>query len=297
MAGADALPLAMRVGVGNVHRDPMESNPTRTHDTRPSCAAASRAGRGFTLVELLVVFGILSVLAALLLPALTRAKDAGRKAVCISNLRQIGLAVHAYADEWEGRIPYGPKAPPVVGPSNLYPSTGAPTSLISLYGGMPAGLGLLLPEHLALQPKALFCPGSDQRVDADLELARVGITQSQGSYYYRHAGNTRLYDDPHSPLVPENIRLHQLGRNRNGVPVRALVVDTLFLCPPGLSSFGVKPRTHHREQFANILFADGHVASRRNDDGRFSVNLRTFADLQNSFSKILGVLEQADEEP
>jgi len=253
--------------------------------------------RAFTLIELLVVISVIAVLAALLLPALTRAKDAGARAVCLSNLRQVGLAVHAYAEENQDRIPHGPKAPPFITPSSLYPSTGAPTSLISLYGGAPVGLGLLIQQHLSLQPKVLFCPGSDQPLDADAELTKVGITQAQASYYYRHAGNTHLSDPPNLPAVPDNIRLHSLGKNRNEVPVRALAADTLFLCPPELAQFGVKPRTHHQQRYADILFADGHAAARRNADGRFTVDLRTFSELRDAFNRILGVLEQADEEP
>lgn len=251
----------------------------------------------FTLVELLVVISTIGVLAALLLPALLRAKDMSYKAVCLSNLRQMGIAIHTYAADHDGRIPYGPKAPPFFTPSSLYPSTGAPTSLISLYGGAPVGLGLLIEKHLSLQPKVLFCPGSDQRLDAGTELERVGITQAQGSYYYRHAGNTQMSDPPGVMPPPDNLRLQNLGRNRNGKPMRALAVDTLFLCPPDLAVFGVKPRTHHKQRFADILFADGHAVSRDNRDGRFTVDLRTYADLRDAFNRILRVLEAADELP
>jgi prepilin-type N-terminal cleavage/methylation domain-containing protein/prepilin-type processing-associated H-X9-DG protein len=252
--------------------------------------------RGFTLIELLVVIAIIAILAALLLPSLASAKQAGRKAACLSNLRQIGIAVEGYAHDNGGRIPYGPKAPPFTNPSDLYPSTGAPTSLLSLQSGAPVGLGLLLENYLATQPKVLFCPGADQPVDADAELAKVGHYQAQGGYFYRHAGNTQLLDSP-AAGPPEHLQLEALGNNRNGLPIRALAIDTLFLCPPDLESYNVKPRTNHRLRVADILFADGHVVSRSDHDNRYVVNATDYGALLGSFDRILQVLELADTEP
>jgi len=251
--------------------------------------------RGFTLVELLVVIAIIAILASLVLPALSSAKARGRSTVCLSNLRQLGVAIHTYAADHDGNIPFGPEAPPFTSPADFYPSTGSPTSLLSLRNGKPVGLGLLIQAYLGSIPKVVFCPGTDQPLDVMAELAKVGVSQAQGSYFYRHAGQTQLFVTASSP--PAHLRLESLGENRNGRPIRALAIDNLYLCPPELATFNVKPRTNHRRRWVNILHADGHVVTRPNRDERFTVDVRDYAELRDSFSRILGVLERADEEP
>jgi prepilin-type N-terminal cleavage/methylation domain-containing protein len=111
----------------------------------------SRNKRGFTLVELLVVIGIIAVLVAILLPALGRAREAAQRTACLSNLRQLHLSLALYANTYKDAAPLGCwGGPPGYHQQNYM--------VWRLGQNTPIMFGLLWTTKLLQEPQAFYCP-------------------------------------------------------------------------------------------------------------------------------------------
>lgn len=153
----------MRLPMRRTPLEPIE-RPLR-NSAAAGCSSSRRAVRhssrrpGFTVVELLVVIGIVAILTSLLMPTLRRVREAGERLQCASNMRQIGCALTDYmSDDARGRLPVLDYT------SNMYfaPRFSEAMALSDATGLQMDGLGLLLPTVGGLgyiaDPRLLYCP-------------------------------------------------------------------------------------------------------------------------------------------
>ena len=125
--------------------------------SRPFCpAGASRAARAFTLIELLVVIAIIAILAAMLLPALSKAKQRAIRTQCLGNLRQIEIALNVYGGDNNDKLPV-----------ETLTSGGGPSWLWDI----PSTVGDNMLDNCGGNKKVFYDPGTASVFDDNVNFA------------------------------------------------------------------------------------------------------------------------------
>jgi prepilin-type N-terminal cleavage/methylation domain-containing protein/prepilin-type processing-associated H-X9-DG protein len=213
-------------------RSPKSEVRKKAEDRRPKTGArtvvSAAAGRdtrapipisAFTLIELLVVIAIIALLAALLLPVLSRARESGRATVCLSNLRQIGIALQIYVGDYHNRLP---------SMSDIYPGV---TNEV-------AGPDTVLSNQLG-NVKVLYCPSDKWPGDKPLPLPQKNPT------YFDQTGCSFAWNTLLNGQDADHLTAMGLSFDPHQIPL--MYDKEKFHLPRG------------QGKARNFLYADGHI--------------------------------------
>lgn len=218
-------------------------------------ARMRRAPRGFSLVELLTVLSILYILAALLFPVFARVRENARRASCTSNLRQIGMAMVQYSQDYDERLP-------------LYSQGSGYAGFLGYYGGDgPRWTDEIFPYVKTTQ--IFDCPSG-----------RLHMKKYAGGQYFDIETYSYGFNTPSSPLPPDSdfgVAGRHLAEllNPSGtimvaddsgidescgrvIPDSLDTLDSLSLKIDGVRHTGAWLQDYSNQAF-NAVYADGHA--------------------------------------
>ena len=260
----------------------MNYDPTRRSHPEPRPQVAPGGGAAFTLVELLVVIGIIALLVSILLPSLSKAREQANAVKCASNLRQIGNAVQMYMNQYEGYI--GPWKNNTKWEDPSDPNQNIDPNDANAYWGVIYAAAGGLPREVFACPSQRVSIGGPMEAGANRFLAygqncyggqNSGFSDAQRTAIFGSADEVALFFRKSSTLWPgrKQTQIHDTTRTIFCADAYETVTDGngdtfdnwyQWAPPNHTPDLWTEYLRHNR--LSNVLFADTHVEPMGRDD-------------------------------